>query len=138
MTFDRAEMDELTRHFHGLAHRIPLTSIHSPEAYKAVVGALNGLIEAGAGCENHPLAPLLDLLGERVGAYDDAHHRLPDVPPVDVLRLLMDQHGLRQGDMPEIGSQGVISEILNGHRELNLRQIRGLAERFQVAPATFL
>ena len=136
--FDRADVDELTRHFHGLAHRIPLTALDTLEAYEAAIGAMNGLIEAGAGCEDHPLAPLLDLLGERVGAYDDAHHHLPDVPPMEALRLLMDQHGLRQGDMLEIGSQGVVSEILNGHRELNLRQIRRLAERFSVVPATFL
>ncbi len=29
---------------------------------------------------------------------------------------LMEEHGLRQSDLPEIGSQGVVSEILNGKR----------------------
>jgi HTH-type transcriptional regulator/antitoxin HigA len=50
----------------------------------------------------------------------------------------MEQHGLRQADLPEIGSQGVVSEILSGRRELNLRQIRALSERFGVSPATFI
>jgi HTH-type transcriptional regulator/antitoxin HigA len=50
----------------------------------------------------------------------------------------MAQHGLRQADLPEIGSQGVVSEILAGRRELNLRQVRALAERFGVSPATFI
>jgi HTH-type transcriptional regulator/antitoxin HigA len=50
----------------------------------------------------------------------------------------MQQHGLRQGDLPEIGSQGVVSEILSGRRELNIRQIRALARRFGVSPATFV
>ncbi len=31
----------------------------------------------------------------------------------------MEQHGLKQGDMPDIGSQGVVSELLSGKRELN-------------------
>jgi len=53
------------------------------------------------------------------------------------LAFLMEQHGLRQGDMPEIGSQGVVSEILSGKRDLNVRQIRALSERFGVSPATF-
>jgi len=35
----------------------------------------------------------------------------------------MDQHGLTQSDLPEIGSQGVVSEILSGKRELNARRL---------------
>ncbi|WP_167338422.1 helix-turn-helix domain-containing protein [Paraburkholderia oxyphila] len=49
----------------------------------------------------------------------------------------MNQHNLKQSDLPEIGSQGVISEILNGKRELNTRQIGLLAQRFRISPAVF-
>jgi HTH-type transcriptional regulator/antitoxin HigA len=35
----------------------------------------------------------------------------------------MEQHGLKQTDLREIGSQGVVSEILSGKRDLNVRQI---------------
>ncbi|MDP3423577.1 MAG: hypothetical protein Q8S32_07420 [Burkholderiaceae bacterium] len=41
-------------------------------------------------------------------------------------------------NLPDIGSQGVVSEILAGKRELNLRQVRALAQRFAVSPATFV
>jgi HTH-type transcriptional regulator/antitoxin HigA len=34
--------------------------------------------------------------------------------------------------------EGVVSEILNGKRELNVRQIRALAKRFHVSPAVFI
>jgi HTH-type transcriptional regulator/antitoxin HigA len=50
----------------------------------------------------------------------------------------MDEHGLTQSDLSEVGSQGVISDILRGKRVLNVRQIRALAERFQVSPAVFV
>jgi HTH-type transcriptional regulator / antitoxin HigA len=50
----------------------------------------------------------------------------------------MEEHSLSQSDLPEIGSQGVVSEILNGKRKLNVRQIQALAKRFKVSPATFL
>jgi HTH-type transcriptional regulator/antitoxin HigA len=50
----------------------------------------------------------------------------------------MEEHSLSQSDLPEIGSQGVVSEILNGKRKLNIRQIQALAKRFRVSPATFL
>jgi HTH-type transcriptional regulator/antitoxin HigA len=40
--------------------------------------------------------------------------------------------------LPEIGSQGVVSEFLSGKRELNLRQVKALAQRFKVSPNVFL
>jgi len=43
----------------------------------------------------------------------------------------MEAHGLTQSELPEIGSQGVASEILSSERELNVRQIRRLAKRFE-------
>jgi HTH-type transcriptional regulator/antitoxin HigA len=56
----------------------------------------------------------------------------------EMLRYFMNEHDLAQADLPEVGSQGVVSEILHGKRELNLRQIRALAERFHVSPAVFI
>jgi HTH-type transcriptional regulator/antitoxin HigA len=57
---------------------------------------------------------------------------------IQALKFLMEQHGLKQADMHEIGSQGVVSEILAGKRDLNIRQVRALSERFGVSPATFV
>jgi HTH-type transcriptional regulator / antitoxin HigA len=45
--------------------------------------------------------------------------------------------GLRQGDLPEVGSQGVVSEVLAGKRALNLRQVQALAHRFGVPMEVF-
>lgn len=51
----------------------------------------------------------------------------------------MKENGLRQVDLAEeIGSQGVVSEILNGKRAINARQAKALASRFSVSPAVFL
>jgi HTH-type transcriptional regulator/antitoxin HigA len=50
----------------------------------------------------------------------------------------MEEHGLTQSDLLEIGSQGVVSEILSGKRDLNIRQITQLAARFGVSPAVFM
>ena len=57
---------------------------------------------------------------------------------MQALKFLMEQHGLRQSELPELGSQGVVSEILTAKRELNLRQVRALAARFGVSVATFV
>ena len=88
--------------------------------------------------EQHRLYTLLDTLGTLLHAYEEQHHPMPDCSGADVLRFLIEEHGLTQADLPEIGSQGVVSDILRGKRELNVRQIRALAKRFQVSPAVFL
>ena len=50
----------------------------------------------------------------------------------------MEQHGLSQSDLPEIGSQGVVSETLAGRRMLNARQIAALVARFGVSADLFI
>ncbi len=50
----------------------------------------------------------------------------------------MEEHGLTQKDLPEIGSQGVVSELLAGRRRLIVRQIQALAARFGVDPGAFI
>ena len=54
------------------------------------------------------------------------------------MKEIMQEHQLRQSDLPEIGTQGVVSEVMAGKRELNTRQIRKLAERFGVSPAVLV
>ncbi len=105
--------------------------------YERMETMLEALLEETAGDESHPAMALVDIVGDLVADYEAARHPLPPVTGVQALAFLMEQHGLRQGDMPEIGSQGVVSEILSGKRDLNVRQIRALSERFGVSPATF-
>jgi HTH-type transcriptional regulator/antitoxin HigA len=88
--------------------------------------------------ETHPLYGLLDTLGTLIRAYEEQYHSMPTASGAETLRFLMEQHHLSQRDLPEVGSQGVLSEIINGKRELNVRQIRALAARFHVSPAVFV
>ncbi len=106
--------------------------------YDKAVRVLNQLLEAGAGDEEHPLHDLFNTLGSLIAEYDDTHYPQEPVSPVDVLRFLMEQHQLSQSGLPEIGTQGVVSEILSGKRELNVRQIRALAQRFSVPASVFI
>lgn len=99
---------------------------------------LDALLEETQGDENHPAMGLVDIVGDLIEDYEDEHHPLPQTTGVQALKFLMEQHGLRQSDLSDIGSQGVVSEILAGKRELNLRQVRALSERFGVSTATFI
>ena len=116
----------------------PVLTIRNEREYNTAMKRLNELLDEIGDDEKHPLYSLLDTLGTLIEAYEEEHHPIPDSSGADVLRYLMDEHGLTHSSLPEIGSQGVVSEVLNGKRELNVRQIRLLAKRFKVSTAVFV
>ncbi|HIG56400.1 MAG TPA: transcriptional regulator [Candidatus Latescibacteria bacterium] len=116
----------------------PLLSIQSEREYDEAVERLNDLVDEVGTDEDHPLYSLLDTLGTVIYAYEQKHHTMPECRGGEILQYLMEEHDLTQSDLPEVGSQGVVSEIVRGKRELNVRQIRVLTERFNVSPAVFI
>lgn len=116
----------------------PLLSIHSEQEYDLAVERLNGLIDEVGTDERHPLYSLLDTLGTVVHAYEEKHHAMPKCKGPDMLRFLMEEHGLTQSDLTAVGSQGVVPEILAGKRELNVRHIRALSKQFKVSLSVFI
>lgn len=57
---------------------------------------------------------------------------------MDVLTELMSANNLKQCDLALLfGSESMVSEILNGKRELNKHQMERLSRRFKVSPALF-
>jgi HTH-type transcriptional regulator/antitoxin HigA len=120
------------------ANIAPLLTIRNEHDYNAAIKRLNELLDEIGDNEKHPLYSLLDTLGTLIHAFEEENFPIPDVTGAEVLRFLMEEHGLTQSDLPEIGSQGVVSEILSGKRELNVRQIRSLAQRFGVSSAVFV
>lgn len=116
----------------------PLLTIRNEREYDAAVKRLNDLLDEIGTNERHPLYGLLDTLGTLIHAYEEKHQPMPNASSTDMLRHFMEEHGLAQSDLSELGSQGVVSEILSGKRELNVRQIRALAKRFHVSPAVFV
>lgn len=115
-----------------------IAPIRDEAHYARMTEILEALLDETQGEESHPAMGLVDIVGDLIEDYEAEHHPLPDTTGVQALKFLMEQHGLTQSDLPEVGSQGVVSEILNGKRELNLRQIRALGTRFGVSAATFV
>jgi len=81
---------------------------------------------------------LAELLTVLIEDFEDKHYQLPRATPVGALRFLMDQHGLLQKDLVDVfGTTSIVSEVLNGKRELNKAHIRRLSTRFHVSPELF-
>lgn len=115
-----------------------IAPIRDEAHYAHMTGLLEALLDETRGDAGHPAMGLVDIVGDLIADYEVEHHAPPEATGVDALMFLMEQHGLRQGDLPEIGSQGVVSEVLAGKRELNIRQVRALCQRFGVSAATFV
>jgi HTH-type transcriptional regulator/antitoxin HigA len=78
---------------------------------------------------------LLTLLVER---YEQEQYSVPEASPAEVLRFLLQSHGLRQRDIAaDLGGESVVSEVLSGKRKLNTAHIEQLSRRFNVSPAVF-
>ena len=115
-----------------------LFRIQNEQDYDRAVERLNALLDEVGTDERHPLYSLLDTLGTVLHAWEERHHAMPECGGADALRFFMEEHHLSQSDLTEVGSQGVVSEILSGKRDLNVRQIRALSKRFGVSPSVFV
>ena len=116
----------------------PILSIRSEREYDRAVKRLNQLLDEIGSNERHPLYELMDTLGTLIHAYEEKHVLMPESTGIEILCALMEEHGLRKSDLPEIGSPRIISEVLQGRRELSVQQVRALAHRFGVSPALFI
>lgn len=115
------------------AHIAPVLSPpRSAAAHRRMVAALDAVLDAGGGDAAHPLASLADYMGEMIRTYEDAHHPRAEMSVGAFLRELLKREGLRQSEVPEIGTQGMVSDVLRGKRKLTARQIAALSRRFSI------
>jgi HTH-type transcriptional regulator / antitoxin HigA len=73
-----------------------------------------------------------------IAAYEES--KWPRRPPstADMVRHLMDQHGLKRVDLvPILGTPSRVSEVLRGKKELSMAMVQRLRARFRV-PADLL
>ena len=73
-----------------------------------------------------------------IAAYEES--KWPRRPPstAELIRHLMDQHGLTRADMvPLLGTASRVSEVLRGKKGLSMAMVQRLRARFQV-PADLL
>lgn len=113
----------------------PLSFELTHQNASAVSCLIDKFLESGFSMEE----PLVQFLMGWLAEYERQNVDIPEASPAEVLRHLMEANGLKQADLSaELGGQSVVSAILNGKREINVRQARALAARFRVSAATFI
>jgi HTH-type transcriptional regulator/antitoxin HigA len=86
--------------------------------------------------EDEDLADLMTLL---VRQFEESKHPLGHAEPVEALRVLMEDRGIRQRDLiPVFGSSSVVSDVLNGKRSISKAHARKLGAHFQVPAGLFI
>jgi HTH-type transcriptional regulator / antitoxin HigA len=106
--------------------------------YLRMVETLEALLDETVGDEHHPAMGLVDSVGDLIADYEAGEPPLPAASGVETLAFLIEQHGLGPADLPEIGDEGKVQEVLTERRDLDIRQLRALGQRFGVSPGTFV
>jgi len=132
------DLDSVAQAWEALRRSSGIGPVRNEADYDERVALLNALIDTVRDDEAHPLAGLMEIVGEFIENYETTHYPMPEAEPREALHFLMEEHGLKQADLPEIGSQGVVSEILAGKRGISARQAKLLAARFNVSAAVFI
>lgn len=117
--------------------------IHEPlnnADYEKLSHFLDLLLDIVGENEHHELIGLVDVISHMISMYDEqVTYHIKGSSGINALKYLMEQHKLNQSDFSkEIGSQGVVSEILNCKRKLNINQIKKLSQKFHVSVETFI
>jgi HTH-type transcriptional regulator/antitoxin HigA len=133
-------VDQKTAHkFH-----LPISVFKKPRndrEYAKLEKILDTLIDEVRGNDKHPLAVVMQIIGENLEQYDDEHYpEIGDnINEIDMVKYLMKTHNLHQIDLADIfGGQANVSKYLNGERTLSKNQIAGLKKKFGISADFFV
>lgn len=126
----------------ALAQAPFVARIETQEDYERALGLMDQLVD-----DYETNKPLIEILAVSIERWEDEAVEFSDfnaaVAETDrgiaVLRTLMTQYGLGVADLPELGSKGNVSKILNGAegKQLTRKHMEALGKRFGVPPALF-
>jgi len=118
-----------------LVAKTPPRIVRSEEQNEEYIKALYDLTNRKMTKDEREFADVLTLLIED---FEEKNYALPKASPIDAILFLMDQHGLKQKDLSDVfGTASIVSEVINGKRDLNKDHIARLSERFHVSPDLF-
>lgn len=121
---------------HQLLAQFPPRPINTDEELEATQAVINHLLdkpELTADEEDY-----LDLLGTLVYDYEQQQDPIPDIYGVELLKVLIEERGLKQKELvPIFKTESIVSDILRGNRQLTTRHIQELSAYFHLSPAVF-
>lgn len=122
--------------YQQLLLNFPPRPIKSEEGLEAAQDVIDSLIDQKSLTLEE--RDYLSLLGSLVSEYEQKHHPIPDIYGVELLKVLTEEHGLRQKDLlPVFKTESIISDVLKGKRKMTVGHIKGLSRFFKISPSVF-
>lgn len=110
--------------------------IKTKKDYEAALKKIDRLFDSKP---NTPNGDLLDVLVTLVEAYEQKHFTIGPPNPLEAIKFRMEQLGIKQSDLAEaMGGKNRVSEILSGKRELTVKMMRELHNKFNVPAESLL
>lgn len=112
--------------------------LRNEREYRAAIREIDALLDADVarGSEGYNRLEFLSVL---VAAYEDEHEPpMPETSPQELVLFALEQQGKTRADLvPLLGSKSLVSDFLNGKRDLSINQIRRLVSELRI-PADLL
>jgi HTH-type transcriptional regulator/antitoxin HigA len=121
-----------------LRTQLPITPIRTDEDYQQMLRVANSLSDHLDGKSEDPLTDLYAIVTDLIGRWEAHSVSIPKAEPREVLRRLLETHGLKQKDLIGIASPTVVSDILAGRRAISKKVAKALASRFHMDVSAFL
>jgi HTH-type transcriptional regulator/antitoxin HigA len=140
MNADRllGQVPDIVEAWAALQHKVFLKPIRHEKDYQTMLLLKRELAEHLNGDEENPLADLLGVVSNLIEIWETRNVAIPQAEPREVLRHLLETHGLRQKDLAGIASPTVVSDILAGRRAISKNVAKALAARFHADVSVFL
>ena len=104
--------------------------IENEEEYRNVVSRYEAIKRTSKGTDEHKEKLLLIHL---ISEYENANRKLPEVDPVEMIKIRMKDFGYKSSDLAEVyGDKGTISKMLNYKQALSLNMIRKFSKLLHI------
>ena len=133
---EKMNVEQISQSWYNIAPL--LIPISSEEECDHREEQMRKLIKLNEDKKDAQISYLIQCMALTIEDYEKQEFPLEKPTAIEVLKYLMTEHGLNECDLPEIGDQNFISDLLTGKQELNLTMIKILAKRFGVSTKTFL
>ncbi len=97
-------------------------------------------VEKLMNCDRTPeQTAIMKLLVTLIEDYEETNYPMEPSSPQEILEHLMEARGIRKADLVKIlGSEKVISDVVNGKCFISKKQAKALGEFFHVSPSLFI
>lgn len=110
--------------------------IETESDHKKAMDRFDEIIDAKKGTALYKEKMLLALL---INEYELTKWDLPEVDPVEMIKIRMEEFGYKPADLAKVyGDKGTISKVLNYKQALSLSMIRKFSELLRIPPGELI